>query len=134
QVAARNAWGISPKSVATAAILIGLPTAPTNVGAVVGNGRATVSWSAPAGDGGTDITGYVVTPYVGTTAQPKRVFTSTATTEVITGLTNGRAYTVEVSALNANGTGMQSAPMTPITVGSPKAPSAPKILSVVPGN
>jgi streptogramin lyase len=134
QVAARNGVGIGPKSVTTSPILVGLPTAPTNVGAVGGNRRATVSWTAPAANGGFAITGYVVTPYIGTTAQAQRVFTSTATTQVITGLTNGTTYTFKVAALNANGTGLQSAPMTPITVGSPKAPSAPKILSVVPGN
>jgi trimeric autotransporter adhesin len=134
QVAARNGVGIGPKSVATSPILVGLPTAPTNVGAVGGDRRARVSWTAPASNGGTAITGYVVTPYVGTTSQPKRVFTSTATTEVITGLTNSTSYTFRVAALNGNGTGMQSAPMTPIIVGSPKPPSPPTILSVVPGD
>jgi trimeric autotransporter adhesin len=134
RVAARNSVGIGPTSVATSPILVGLPTAPTNVRAVGGNGRATVSWAAPVANGGSAITGYAVTPYVGTTAQAKRVFTSTATSEGITGLTNGTAYTFKVAALNSRGTGLQSAPMTPITVGSPKAPSAPRILSIVPGN
>ena len=58
------------------------------LGRVPGNGSATVSWMAPANNGST-ITGYVVTPYVGTVAQPARTFNSTATSQTITGLTNG---------------------------------------------
>ncbi|HTK16866.1 MAG TPA: fibronectin type III domain-containing protein [Acidimicrobiia bacterium] len=124
QVQARNAWGLSAKSVATAAIVVGLPTAPTKVRAVGGDRRATVSWTAPASNGGFAITAYVVTPYVGSTAQPKRVFNSTATTQVITGLTNGTTYTFKVAARTANGTGLRSVATTPVTVGAPLAPTA----------
>jgi hypothetical protein len=135
KVAARNGVGTGQQSIATSPILIGLPTAPTNVTAVGGDQRATVSWSAPPSDGGAAITGYAVTPYIGTTAQTKRVFASTATHQVVTGLTNGTAYSFTVAALNARGTGLPSAPMNPpITVGTPMPPSAPSILSVVPGN
>jgi hypothetical protein len=44
------------------------PSAPTGVTATGGDGSATVSWNAP-GDGGSSITSYTVTPYVGSTAQ-----------------------------------------------------------------
>ena len=44
------------------------PGAPSSVSAVPGNGNATVKWIAPTLNGGTAITGYVVTPYLGTTA------------------------------------------------------------------
>lgn len=36
------------------------PSAPTDVMTTTGNGRATVSWSAPATDGGATITSYTV--------------------------------------------------------------------------
>ena len=45
-----------------------VPGAPTNVTAVAGNAQATVSFTPPASNGGAAITGYTVTPYLGTTA------------------------------------------------------------------
>ena len=45
-----------------------VPDAPTAVTATPGNASAVVSWSAPT-DGGSAITGYTVTPYIGATAQ-----------------------------------------------------------------
>ena len=47
---------------------LAVPTAPgpPTIGTVVaGDSQATVSWTAPAFDGGSPITGYVVTPYFG---------------------------------------------------------------------
>src|SRR5205807_730114 len=44
------------------------PAAPTNVVATAGNGSAKVSWTAPT-NGGSPITSYTITPYVGTTAK-----------------------------------------------------------------
>ena len=75
--------------------------------ALPGNGSAVVSWTAPANNGSA-ITGYVVTPYIGFIAQPARTFNSTATTQTITGLTNGTTYMFKVAAKNANGTGPPS--------------------------
>ena len=56
------------------------------------------------------VTGYVVTPFIGSAAQTPRVFHSTATSGTVTGLTNGRTYTFVVAATNANGTGARSEP------------------------
>ena len=52
----------SPTAGATA------PGAPTGVSATAGNGSASVSWTAP-GNGGSAITSYTVTPYIGSAAQ-----------------------------------------------------------------
>src|SRR5439155_992852 len=95
------------------------PAAPSNVTAIPGDASATVSWSAP-NDGGSPITGYTVTPYIGSTPQASTVVTGTSTT--INGLTNGTAYTFTVTATNAIGTSSPSAPSAPVT---PSAVAAP---------
>ena len=47
------------------------PSAPTGATATAGSASATVSWTAP-GNGGSPITSYTVTPFVGATAQRRR--------------------------------------------------------------
>jgi hypothetical protein len=100
-----------------------VPNAPTAVTASPGNARATVSWTAPAPNGGTAITSYKVT------ASPGGAMATTAdgvTTSIdVTGLTNGTAYTFTVVATNAAGTGAASNASTVITVGTPPAPGSP---------
>jgi hypothetical protein len=97
----------------------GVPGAPAIGLAVGGDGQATVSWSAPA-DNGSPITGYVVIPYVGTVAQPPVVFADDlATTQTVTGLTNGTAYKFRVAAVNAAGTGARSALSNRVTPAAP---------------
>ena len=88
-----------------------VPSAPTGVAAAPATASALVSWSPPSTNGGTPVTGYTVTPYIGSTAQtPTQVSNSAATSTIVAGLTNGTRYTFTVSATNAMGTGSQSAP------------------------
>ncbi len=108
------------------------PSAPVISGAVPGDGSATLSWTAPAFDGGSQITGYVVTPFIGYKAQPAVPFNSAATTQVVSGLSNGTAYHFMVAAENANGTGPRSAKASDRVV--PGGPSAPTIGTAVAGN
>lgn len=79
------------------------PGAPSAVAAVAGDSRATVSWTAPASDGGAAISGYTVTASNGGGS----CTTSTTTCE-ITGLTNGTGYTFTVTATNSVGTSAAS--------------------------
>jgi hypothetical protein len=97
-----------------------VPVAPTNVTAAAGHARARVGWAAPASDGGSRITVYVITPYIGDAAQPS-IDVPAGTSYVLTGLTNGATYTFRVAAKNAVGVGPQSAPSNPVT---PRAPAA----------
>jgi uncharacterized repeat protein (TIGR01451 family) len=105
RVAAINAYGTSAASAASVAVVIASsPVAPT-IGAVsAGDSSAVLSWTAPTSNGGTTITGYVVTPYIGTVAQTPQTFTGTATTRTVTGLTPGTAYTFTVAARGTFGT------------------------------
>ncbi len=125
RVKATNAAGTGTDSAASAAVTPRtVPGAPTAVTGTPGNAQVTLSWSAPASNGGSPITGYTVTPSIGATAQTPIAFGTAATSQTITGLTNGTAYTFRVKATNAAGTGMDSAASAAIT------PTAP----VVPGN
>ena len=78
-----------------------VPSAPTGAYAVGGLTGATVSWTAPASS--VTITGYEVVPYLGTTAKPGVRFSSLATTETVSLLTNFATYWFAVEALGAGG-------------------------------
>ena len=98
-----------------------MPGAPTGVTATAGNGQATVTWSAPASNGGSPITGYTVT------ASPGGLTCTTAgaLTCTVSGLTNGTPYSFTVTASNAAGTGPSSSPSASVTpIGSGQLPIA----------
>jgi hypothetical protein len=111
------------------------PAAPTGVTAAAGNGSATVSWTAPA-NGGSPISSYTVTPYIGSTAQTAVTVTGSppVTTTTVPGLTNGTAYTFTVSASNAVGTGPASAASNAVTPSAPTVPAAPTGVTAAAGN
>jgi hypothetical protein len=94
-----------------------VPGAPAGVTALPGSAVATVSWTAPATDGGSPITGYVVRVYPGTSTTPSTSQTAGATAAnlVVTGLGNGTSYRFDVAAVNAVGTGAASPLTTAVT-------------------
>jgi hypothetical protein len=75
---------------------VGPPTAPRNFTATPGDGQVALSWTAPVSDGGSDVTGYLVSKDNG--ANWANVGLSTSHT--FTGLTNGTKYTFKVRAFN----------------------------------
>ncbi|MGO9876431.1 MAG: fibronectin type III domain-containing protein [Acidimicrobiia bacterium] len=97
------------------------PCAPRTVSASPRKNEAVVHWLAPSCNGGSAIIGYVVTPYLKTTALPARTFRSSATTEVVTGLTAKKTYRFKVAARNSVGLGPQSALSSAVTISSTSA-------------
>ncbi|GAA2738938.1 hypothetical protein GCM10009867_32800 [Pedococcus aerophilus] len=130
QVRANNLFGSGPLSAASNAVTpVGIPSAPTGVVAVRGNTTASVSWT-PGSDGGSPVTGWIVTVRTGTTVVRTEPISGSTPSTVITGLTNGTAYNFRVQAVNANGTSALSTAsntVTPATV--PGAPTIGTALS-----
>jgi hypothetical protein len=80
------------------------PGAPTGLTARAGDAQVTLSWTAPASNGGPQVTSYNV--YDGTTADFKAgtlVKSSTSTGATVTGLANGTTYYFWVTAINIAG-------------------------------
>jgi len=134
RVAAKNAVGEGSMSSEVWAVPATIPGAPTSLNAVEGDRQVTLTWTAPADDGGSAITNYMV--YRGTAAGAESFLTQLgpSTSYVDNGLTNGETYYYEVSAVNAVGEGSQSneAVATPVSPVAP--PSAPGNLTAVPGD
>ncbi len=103
------------------------PGAPTIGSPTFGNASATVRWTAPSSNGGSPITGYLVRALDITGAQVGALHPAdaTATSLVVTGLTNGSTYVFQVAATNAVGTGPNSA-LTSLVVPA-TVPGAPVI-------
>jgi hypothetical protein len=94
-----------------------VPDPPAAVTAVSGPGLVTVGWSAPAWDGGSEVTSYTVTVYAGSTIAQVVTVDGWPTAEmaIVGGLVNGTSYTFFVSATNQVGTGPQSLPSHSVT-------------------
>lgn len=88
-----------------------VPGAPTIGTAIAGDTQASVAFVAPVNIGGSAITGYTVT------VNPADVVPvhGGSSPIVVTGLTNGQAYTFTVTADNVAGTGSASAASNSIT-------------------
>jgi hypothetical protein len=103
-----------------------VPGKPTAVVATGGNTSASVSWTAPADNGGSAITGYTVT----SSSDGKTCATSGTSCPVL-GLTNGTPYTFTVVATNGVGPGPASDPSNSVTPLTPTVPGAPTNVSAI---
>ena len=127
KVTATNAGGtnISGTSAESGSVTVRpnvTPGAPTGLNVTVGNASASLSWTAPTGNGGSAITSYnVISDPSGGTI----IINSVERTATVTNLTNGTPYTYRVTATNAGGTNISgtsaasgSVTVTPFTVPS----------------
>jgi hypothetical protein len=106
----------------------GIPTGLSASGAT--NSSLVVSWTAPANNGGSAITDYVV-QYRLASASVWSTFTdsvSPATSVTVTGLAAGSSYVFRVAAVNLIDTGSNTDPSSPVsTLAAPGAPGVPVI-------
>ena len=108
KVAAHNSAGNSTQTSSVSATPLTVPDVPTGLTATVGNGNASLSWTAPSSNGGAAIDYYIVYQDGVDVAH----VTSISTT--ITGLTNGQSYSFKVAAHNSAGTGPQTSAVNAI--------------------
>ena len=122
RVIAYNEAGESPSN--ETLVTFTAPDAPTDVAGTSGTagGSVDLSWTAPANDGGSAITGYVVqkSPATGAPVWTDAATLGDVTSTTVTGLTWGSSYIFHIRAVNAVGSGPWSAPS-----GSTQAPGVP---------
>ena len=87
------------------------PDAPTGLRADPGDRQVELTWTAPASDGGSMITGY---EYEQDGSGIWNLTPSTDTRDTVTGLVNGQSYQFRVRALNDVGSGDESVPSQPV--------------------
>ncbi|MGH8990729.1 MAG: fibronectin type III domain-containing protein [Acidimicrobiia bacterium] len=133
-IAALNAAGEGNPSTVVSATTFAPPGAPQNVEATAGpaGGAITVAWSAPADDGGTAVTGYVVSG--GDRPSDLAVLATVdpaTTTFAEASLGNSRLRFYQVAAVNEAGVSSGN----PVVSASTYAvPSAPRSLTATPGS
>ena len=108
----------------TTVIASSLPTIPLGLVATADSDSITLSWSAPADDGGSPITGYLI--YRGTdTTVTGQIASVSLTSHTDTGLEKGVTYHYSVAAVNSIGAGPSAGPVDAALeeAGSPTGPS-----------
>ena len=123
KIAAKNAIGTGPKSVATVGVLVGTPGPPRTVTAKSGEGRATLTWQVPVSANGGPINAYIITPYQNGVAKPAITVPPLPRSRTILSLQNGKSYTFKVTAKNSFGKGPASAASVAVTIGVPLPPT-----------
>ncbi|MGR3912918.1 MAG: fibronectin type III domain-containing protein, partial [Gammaproteobacteria bacterium] len=136
QVAAENSNGIGEWASQNGAPMPVPPGMPQSVTSAISSQTLTLSWAAPASDGGAAISDYIVrwkdTNLLIWTNPPGSTGESAGAdlSHTLSGLSNGTRYLVQVAAVNSAGTGAWSASHQ----NTPKAvPSMPRNLAVTGG-
>jgi uncharacterized delta-60 repeat protein len=129
RVVATNSGGTTNGSDLTLTTVACTAGAPTITGITTGNAQLDVAFTAGS-DGGAPLTNYRYSTDGGAT-WTTRSPAATTSPLIITGLTNGQDYQVQIRAMNAGGDGTPSAS---VTARPSTTPDAPAITGVTPGN
>ncbi|MDI1288467.1 MAG: fibronectin type III domain-containing protein [bacterium] len=140
-VGARNAKGTGPRSGRQPVTPATVPGSPTSVVATTGDHSVTISWSAPASNGGRPITGYIALLGSGPNAQhTSACSTSGALTCTIRDVPGNSTSYVDVLASNAVGRSPSISPWIPVTFPSDydtdtttDRPTTPSAVPTTPG-
>lgn len=108
------------------AVAPGKPNPPTNVTGGARDQAVEVRWDPPADSGDLAMSGYDVV-----TTPGGQIVSSTSTSLVVQGLTNGTSYTFQVRTKTAAGTSDYSAASPPIKPAVPAPPGPPFITSTL---
>ena len=120
----------------------GAPEAPASLGVAAGNAQATLTWTAPASNNGSAVTGYEYTSNADAatptwTDVPDGSDSGTdrhdETEYTVTSLTNNTVYAFAVRAENANGQGAATPTLRAVPA-HPDAPQRPAQLMAIPGH
>jgi len=126
--------GLSNERSATPTAPATVPGAPSLNSATGSNGAVSLSWSAPASNGGSAVTGYNV--YRSTLSGGETFLTTLGNVSSWTdsGVANGTTYFYKVTALNAVGEGGLSNERSATPTAPASVPGAPTVSSASAGN
>lgn len=110
-----------------------VPAAPSLTSVTAGAGGAIATWTAPITDGGSPVTGYLVSAVNAVDGSLALTVStgSDATSATLAPLTNDTAYSITVVALNGVGASAQSSPTT-VTPTVTAPPVTPPVVVVPP--
>lgn len=129
RVAAKTLAGTGAYASAPVVKIFAAPSSPTAFTVTGGNLNFAAKWNAPATNGGTAVTGYVLEYATNSDFSNKKVVSLGATTlsSTVTGLTANTSYYVRVAAKNAAGV---STPVETININTNQTADAPASLTL----
>lgn len=106
-------------------VAVGPPAAPANLRATSRDGAIELAWDPPRSDGGAPLSAYTIAHRSAPALQWVSVpVAGNATSHVLAGLVNGRAYDIRLRAANRSGAGAWSNQVSAVPYTLPGAPRA----------